>query len=226
MRIMEKLNQPIHAGNQLASVMQPVQEPVSAIHLSNSQQCDSQYRTTVLEKVEYFLNNLDAIYQILIQNKFIKQLDKPIPTKEQLKQYFELLKKGFEYMEKEYGLEALPRNLVLYSNTLVAGDPDFICYNPTNDQIGISLLHIAKICCWYSKNTVSQESHLPIGWGVTAEDFTVLQAIEESYHRYQIKHLRMESADTRINRNHLLEKQIRPIFDKAINDLGIELIPI
>jgi len=106
-------------------------------------------------------------------------------------------------------------------------DADFIGYLPEEDQLGISFFHIAAQSARYdTPETLFIDPHLPRGQGVRAEDHTVLQAIEEAFHRYQIKVLGYEPESTKYVIKHPLEDGIIPVFEEAVRDLGITLYPL
>jgi len=56
--------------------------------------------------------------------------------------------------------------------------------------------------------------------GVPAETFTLLEAIEECYHRYQIQALGMRGYS---RRDHPIERDILPIWQRANDDLALGL---
>jgi hypothetical protein len=184
-------------------------------------------KITVIEIIDNFLKtNFDEVYQIMVDNEKVRSAGFE-PSKEQFGQYCLLLKKGLEYVSSKYGKTALPENLCFYTGEMQAGNsftPDFIGYMSEKDELGISFLHIAGQCARYNEPRAKFiDHHLPEGHGVIAEDYTTLQAIEEGYHRHQIKQLGFKPEDTRLDRDHPAEKEVIKIFQVAIEDLGIKL---
>jgi len=187
-------------------------------------------RTTILENLNKLLRpendwEMEELYTLLTTNEYVIKAGYK-PTFQQFRQYFEQLKKGFEYLHKTYGVEALPKEIGVYQGVMKTGqleDPDWIGYFPEKDQFGVSLLHIAGQCFYYDHPTaLFLDSHLPNGVGVRARDYTVLQAIEEGYHRYQIKVLGLKAENSMRDINNPLEAGVIPIYQKAIEDLGIQ----
>lgn len=185
------------------------------------------FKITALEKIETLINeNLDEMYKIMLENDNVKNSGLK-PTKKQFREYCEYFKKGLEYTSQEYGKDALPENLTFYTEEMRTGeiiDNDFIGYMPENDNLGVSFLHIANQCTRYDKpHLLFKDSHLPQGYGVTGEDYTVLQVIEESFHKYQVKKLGLKPENTMRNIDHPIENQIIQVFQKAVRDLNIKL---
>ena len=206
------------------SVTPQGQKQILAQSLSNSS------RITVLDRINNLTSDqLHELYKKMVQNEFVKEQQSRhilLPTLEQFNQYFKLLKKGFKYAEMEYGQIALPSNLILYQGSMknFNDKKDFIFYNDETDEIGISLVKIAGNCCWYGNPLIKFiEPRLPIGASIRPEDFTTLQAIEEAYHRYQRRHLGLDTECCPEDINNPFEQPIKFVFEKAIKDLGIEL---
>ena len=186
-------------------------------------------KTTAIDKLNALLGErLDEEYEKMVGDTNVK-LAGFKPTKEQFRQYCLFFKKGLEYVSSKYGNSALPENLDFRSGKLQIGDladPEFIGYMPETDNVVVSFLHIASQCARYDRHDQRFfDSHLPKDYGVYGEDYTVLQAIEEGYHRYQIHELSFKSEDANSERNinHPLEKEIIPIFATALKDLNIKL---
>ena len=190
-------------------------------------------RTTVLDIVDTVLNSAEIpngeiffYYALMVTNEHVVQSALK-PSFLQFRSYFENLKRGFEYARNTYGEVALPSKLVFYQGSLPTNKGavyDFIGYMPEDDNLGISLLHIAGQCAFYGvDNTGMADSHLPPGKAVKPEDETTLQAIEESFHKYQLHELGYAAADTRNDKEHPYELEVKDVFVRAISDLGIPL---
>lgn len=153
--------------------------------------------------------------------------DNRIPDFLKFKKYFELLRQGFEYAQKTFGDESLPTGIIIsYETIIIKGKKewDWIGYLPETDQFAVSFPHIAIQCFYYNNpQALFYNSKIPSNKRVLGEDQTILQAIEECYHRYQIKVLLFEPQNTERNQDHPLEKNATPIIQKAVNDLRIRL---
>jgi hypothetical protein len=187
-------------------------------------------RKTILDALNKLLSpqnegEMQELYILLIINQYVINAGYR-PTIQQFRQYFEQLKKGFEYLLKTYGVEALPTEIVIYQEGMKIGqleDPAWIGYLPEKDLVGVSLLHIAKQCSQYDDpDALFGDSHLPEGVGVRGRDSTVLQAIEEGYHRYQIKVLGLKAENSMRDDKNPLEAGVIPVYQRAIKDLGIQ----
>jgi hypothetical protein len=192
--------------------------------------------TTVLDYLNKLLDPEDPeelldLHDIMITNRHVIQAGLK-PTMEQFREYFQQIRIGFEYLKNTYGLETLPRRLGFHLFADSQDSVDWIGYFPEEDELGISYLHMAGQCAYYNHpNAIFIENgRLPHGNGVRAKDFTTLQAIEEGYHRYQLRVLGLtqdgyhEDQDDRFN--HPLETGIIPVFQKATEDLNIQTYPI
>ncbi len=189
---------------------------------------------TVLDNLNSLLRpqnewEMKELYEMLLTNEHVAKASYR-PTLEQFRSYFELVKKGFEYVKTTYGPQCLPREICVYQGTMKTGDledTDLIGYLPEKDQFGVSLLHIAGQAVHYDHPTaLFADSHLPQGVGVKGRDYTVLQAVEEGYHRYQIKALGLKAESSMRNIQHPLEAGVVPVYQKAIEDLHIQTYPL
>ena len=144
----------------------------------------------VLEFVEYLLNpiNWNEFIQLqdhLLNNKFVK-LARLRPTSQQLYEYFSWLKKGFLFASQRFGKECLPTKLTLYSAPVVKEvHPDFIAYIPQLDELAIGILRVASDASVKSAHEWIRDAGFDRE--LRACDRTMLIAIEECFHRYQIK---------------------------------------
>ncbi len=185
-------------------------------------------RITALESIDTMLSeNLEKMYDLMNNNQHVKESGYE-PTIEQFQHYFEIFKNGLNYLKSTYGGETLPKNITLYQGVMKLGDKsesDFIGYLPKKDELAISFLHIAGQSFHYNNShAIFSDGHLPEGVGVTGESYTLLQAIEEGYHRYQKYGLGKdmnESTERKIG--HPLEAEIISVFEKAIVDFDIKL---
>lgn len=187
-------------------------------------------QTTILDQLNNVLKftnekKLEDLYHFMISDKSVLKAGYR-PTLLQFREYLGYVKKGFEYDKDTYGNGTLPREISIRKGIRKIGnfkDTDWISYLPREDRIDVSLLHIAGQCVYYNNpRAIFEDSHLPKGFGVRGEDYTVLQAIEEGYHRYQLNVLGMKPERTVHDRSHPLEQGIIPVFQKAILDLGIQ----
>lgn len=191
-------------------------------------------QTNILDNLNKFLRHenkweMEEWYGLMTSNKYVKQSGFK-PTIQQFRRYFEQVKIGFEYVRDTYGADSLPRGISIYQDVIKTGNletADWVAFIPEIDQFAVSLLHIAGQCARYDHpTTVLIDNHLPKGVGVKAEDYTTLQAIEEGYHRYQQKVLKMKTENTMRDINHPLETGVVLVFQRAIKDLGIQTIEV
>lgn len=75
-------------------------------------------RTTILENLNKLLRpendwEMEELYTLLTTNEYVIKAGYK-PTFQQFRQYFEQLKKDFEYLHKTYGVEALPKEIGVY----------------------------------------------------------------------------------------------------------------
>lgn len=148
------------------------------------------------------------------------------PTRFQLCQYIDGLQRGFEYTRDVYGEESLPTSLIMDSGVLRIGEKeeaDWIGYFFEHDAMAVSLLHIAGQCANYgNENVFFKDQHLMPDQVVQAQDYTVLQTIEEGHHRLLIKTGVIKPERTERNINHPLEQAIIPVWQRAIKDLRLK----
>jgi hypothetical protein len=151
-------------------------------------------------------------------------------TPEQLTAYFKHTVRGMEYMLETYGDASLPSTWELMTGELLSVPSDhqkrhdFIGYDPFTDVMLASCLSVAFRCTFYGRNDARfADGHLPLNTGVSAEDYTVLQTIEECYHSYQRKALGVAPINTSMDPNHAIERAIIPVFERAVDDLDIPL---
>lgn len=171
---------------------------------------------------------VDKLFTLLRSNEYVVEAGFK-PTKQQFREYFEILKKGFEYMRDNYGAEAVPEHIVLNTGLLTSGDvmlKDWFGYQVDNDSFSVSLVHIAKRCSEFDRQTAFTNSDkLPDGIVVRPKDATLLIPIEEGYHRYQHRVLGMNE-NTVHESNHPMERAVIPIVRKAVADLGIQTFKV
>jgi hypothetical protein len=194
----------------------------------------------VLDQINHYLSEegrgeLNALHEKMLRNKFVRDRGIGV-TLMQWRLYFEKLRTGCEYALSKYGPGALPSKLNFYGEAGVianADRPDVIFYGPDEDEFGISFLYAARQCSWFKTrdanpglsliDTDRGDDRLPEGRRVSVEDFVVLQAIEECYHRYQTVVKGMHSSDRAIDRSHPMEVEIGEVFSQAVRDLNIKL---
>jgi hypothetical protein len=184
-------------------------------------------KINALDRIKYVLDHdIDRIYDLMLKNENVISSGLK-PTKEQFRQYCALFQKGLEYVSTKYGQTALPENFSFYNGYMQSGDltdDSFITYIADEDKLGVSFLHTAEQCARYDQPyLIFSDYHLPENSGVVAEDLTVLQAIEEGYHRHQIKSLGYKAESSMRDINHPLENEIIKIFEIAMKELNIQL---
>ena len=189
---------------------------------------------TILDNLNKLLKpqnewEMKELYEMLASNEHVLQSGYR-PTLEHFRNYFELVKKGFEYVRDTYGLQGLPSEICVYQGVMTTGeleDADWVGYLPEKDQFGVSLLHIAGQAVHYDDpSALFTDSHLPKRVGIKGRDYTVLQSVEEGYHRFQIRELGFIAENTMRNIENPLEAGIIPVFEKAITDLEIQTYSI
>jgi len=198
---------------------------------THEKDAQSPERVTALERLsDMSETEIQELYQVTAGNTFVREAQFT-PTLPEVNEYFQQFLKGLEYAQKKWGREALPSNIVIYQKELLGvpkGHPsrtDFIRYRDEVDEVGVSCLHIAGQCCRYDdpQRLCFVDSHLPDGVLVKPRDFTMLQAIEECFHRYQIRVLGRKDELTAMDREHPLEQEASKALLQAIVELGIEL---
>ena len=192
-------------------------------------------RTTCIEKIETMLNNdeLPSYFAEMVSNQYVQEYLKQNNLSiniGQLKLYLENARTGLYYLKNHYSEGAIPSLLTFYTGLAnIRGErtPDFIFYSPTDDKIGVSYLHIARDCSHYDDGSMSLIQRASKRYVVKTKWFTVLQFIEEGYHRYQILKKGMKTYDVTKKVDHLeteqIEIEIADVFDRAINYLRIPL---
>ena len=164
--------------------------------------------------------HVDEMYRTIMSDKYVKPANYSfLPSDVQL--FFVLFKQGVEYSYTTYGEGSLASGgFHLYSYFVDEHQhilTDHISYNPNGDQIQMSFLHLAGQCAHYGSSAFIIDSHLP-NVRLGAEAHTVLQAIEECYHRYQIRHLGYPPVPTAESMKY--EQEITPVWQRAISDLN------
>lgn len=179
---------------------------------------------TILDDLDLLQSGLAEIYTTILSDEHVKQANYSL-LYPQTKLFFLLFKQGVEYSYKAYGEDSIASGLRLYSqftnkpNHLIV--TDYIGYDPDADQIQLTLFHLAGQCAYYNSSVFFTDSHLP-NVRIGAEAYTVLQAIEESYHRYQIHHLKYDLVPTAESMRY--EQEITPVWQKALSDLKLQFV--
>lgn len=146
-----------------------------------------------------------------------------LPSQLQLRHSLEAFRQGLTYAREKYGDESIAREICYcdgWGNIDSNFSNDFIGYVAASDRIVISLYFIAKLAAEFGTETIFTISHLP-NYGLKAYDLIKLYAIEEAFHRYQIRFKGMIAADTMNDRQHELEREIGPVLLEAIRELKI-----
>ena len=178
---------------------------------------------TILDDLHLIHDNLYEIYTSIVCDTHVKQANHRLMYP-QIKLFFVLFQQGVEYTLKTYGEDALASALRLFSQFEDESHnvkTDVICYHPDSDQIQITYLHIVNDCICYESSVYTIDKHLdPNMHNLGASAYTLLQAIEECYHRYQIHHLGY-SIPTTSEMVSRYEQEIQPVWQRAISDLNI-----
>lgn len=191
-------------------------------------------QTTIIDQLTQLLGpggkeELDELYIQLLINEHVLDAGR-IPTKDQFREYFQLLLSGFEYMRQKYGMNAIPSRIILNTGLLTtdgANLKNFFGYDMDQDAFSASFLHVAITSSAYDNPTAySWGDKLPKDRCIRTRDFTKLISVEEGYHCYQRKALNMPKESTIHNSTHPRETAVIPIVTKAINDLRIHVYQV
>ena len=183
---------------------------------------------TIIDDLYLIQRELDEIHLSILNDSHVKQANYT-PGYSQVRMYFDLFQNGVEYAQQMYGEGILASALRIYSQftdeTNNSIKTDVICYDPNIDEIEMTLLHIATECVHYNSSARIKDDHLAANVRMSAESHTLLQAIEECYHRYQIRHLGYVPVPTNTEAMKIYEQEITTVWQKAIADLKIPLFP-
>jgi len=191
---------------------------------------------TVLNYVLSFegREQLRVTHQKILEDAFVIK-EGLIPSLDQVRRFFELMRLGLIYTRATYGNEATPEKMEIYSWSERPPDghkdPFFIAYyggvGTRVDHVVITRLYIARHCVHFDDGTITSNDHLPPGYGVSAVNHVVISMIEEFYHRFQVhaqgKTPRDTITHTTIDRTDPIELGIIPVLKRAVNDLNIQL---
>jgi len=144
-------------------------------------------------------------------------------TREELTRWLTAFRDGVAYMAATYGADSLPWGWSLLGGTAkqrwAFARRAHMGYMPPNDTVHVSAASLA----FQARSFDGDErfmNHKLAPPGVPAETFTLLEAIEECYHRYQIQALGMRGYS---RRDHPIERDILPIWQRANDDLALGL---
>lgn len=178
-------------------------------------------------------NQLEKTHKKLLVDEFVRKEDL-IPSLGAVRRFFDLVRLAVVYMRWKYGEKTTPRTLEIWSSVKELDgvtNPFFIAYKgglgvTTDDHILITRLYIARHCVHFDDGTITNNDHLPAGYGVHAPDHVVLAVVEELYHRYQV-HAQEKKPRERItyDRTDPMEQEIVLVMQVAIADLRIKLYP-
>jgi hypothetical protein len=164
------------------------------------------------------------LYRELSDNRHVRHHELE-PTIEQFRLYLARLLEGFEYAERIYGEDALPGKLKFYADECAekhSRPHDFIFYSPLTDEVGVSYFHIACEAQDIKATAVWMGDKHLTGVVVRAGDHAMLQAVEEAYHRVQCMRFPFEAESTVNNDQHWMEREIGPVWQRAITELRVE----
>jgi len=152
------------------------------------------------------------------------------PTDEQLLAWVRFAHKGVAYAAATYGTDAIPPRW----GVLTADAPASLwtayrrypmSYLVDDDAVQVSAAHVAEAAQEIGKGKRFVEPRLPYPAAPTGV-WIALQMLEECYHRYQVKVLGMEPADTMTDRDHPLERAIGAVWQQAVDsDFGSYVPP-
>jgi len=168
-------------------------------------------------------SRLKSLSRQIADDRYVKQLGLK-PTMDSLEQFFQLFRQGMSHAHKTYGDTALPPTIRFVSDHIDETgrrNHRVIGYVASADLVLLSYDFIARRCSLFGDGVFYLDSNLP-GRTVRAEERTVLQAIEESYHRHQAVGLGYRMDVTTHDRTHPHEVEIHAVWTRAIDDLHIE----
>jgi len=182
----------------------------------------------LFQSFELILNEqFEEMYQKLTKNKYVLKRElKPSP--EQFREFLLSLRSGVEYALDKYGQVSVPEHFYIAGGELISNGvktDSYVCYHPEKDALIVSFLYIATYASLFGTSNMGiPDNRLPLGFAVLPEDFVFLLGVEEAYHCYQVKVLKVSVGEgSAVNREHKAEEVIAPIFDLAIKDKGIVL---
>lgn len=179
---------------------------------------------TAIESINDALNDircLKAIYQLVCKNIYARQYGWR-PTMRQIVQYLEWMKCGFVYAESRLGKVAIASNFKLASQAppQPGYGPLFAGYVIEWDTVVICIARLAKDAQVNSWDTLVH--HEGIAEKIPAWLSPMLIAIEESFHRYQLKVLKRpipEKSIAGLLSGHPLETEAKEFVENAMRDL-------
>jgi hypothetical protein len=178
-----------------------------------------------LDRLLHNKRQLQRVRREILENPHVQELGLRLDH-EAIRRFFERFRQGVRYAVDTYGLQTLPASISLRSwhvNENGETEVNVIGYDQFKDSILITDVFVAKRCSCFGDGKYYFDYNLP-GYSVTAEDRTVLQALEECYHRFQIKGREMILERTTLPTD-AMETEIHDIWRKAILDLGIVVRP-
>jgi len=188
--------------------------------------------TTVIDQLTYLLSlrgygAFVAGYRRMLADQYVRRAGLR-PTPRQYRRFVSLMRDGCVYTRAAYGVGAVPAAL-RDGSTLTLRDgsvkSQFIFYTRARDSIVVTHHRVAARCALFDQpRTMMVSPHLPDLY-ITPVDLTVLDAVEECYHRYQIQELGLPP-DTYPEGPFLLEQDIGPLWRRAIADTGMRVLPM
>ena len=196
----------------------------------------SPHRFNARDQIEELLGpegeeDLGQLCELINNNEFVRPTGMSVDPA-RLKHYYRLVLRGLKYAEREYGEGALPSGYYVATGAIETEEgpqANWIGYLEDEDAIGVSALHLVQHAAKFYKVWAGMlDSHLPAGMGISAENHTTLQTIEECYHRYQVKVKGMKnpSGTQQGDMTSTLEQEITTVMEKAISDLDMTTFPL
>jgi len=166
---------------------------------------------------------VDKVLEIVANDPYVIQAGLR-PSKGSLRELFSSLLRGILYAHATYGAEAVPLSARIISDYVDESGIhgyDLLAYEPIDDLLVMSRYFCARRSLQLDDGLLYADSHIP-SRRVSARDWTVLQAVEECYHRYQHRVLGIQITVTTHDRNSPIEVAARPALVRALDDLEIE----
>lgn len=162
----------------------------------------------------------ERLYAALLNNVWVQALG-TFPRPEDMVLYLRWLRRGFVWVQKRLGREAMPKDLRLApAPPPVPGyGPDFALYWIQRDAVVIGLARVAQDAFVSSWDEL--RGHEGLSFRIPAWLHAMLIPIEECFHRYQLKVLKRPVPEERISArsDHPFEAEARVFVEKAAREL-------
>jgi len=215
---------------EVVRVMQPDSDPrawprARADALDALRSAEDTLRQTLLDRVDETLADDFRLYLLLRginKDPIVARFGLTL-TPAHLSRWLGAFRAGVAYMARTYGDDSLPWGWGLVGGTARErwrfSRRAHMGYVPANDAVYVSAANLADQALAFGADQRFLNPKLSPA-GVPAEQFVLLEAVEECYHAYQFKVLGMTGWS---RRDDPIERDILPVWKRASADLGLGL---